>query len=246
MLNTNKISIFITGTDTGVGKTLVTGLLARFLLEKGYKTVTQKWVQTGLCSCSGDIDLHLDIMGKTRSEFEPFLRHMVPYGFKHPSSPHLAARLEGSEIDSHKIKESYKMLMREFDAVLVEGSGGALVPLNSNETMIDICAGIGIPALIVAENRLGAINHTLLTVEAFKKRNIPVLGVIFNRPSSREDSIVLDDNPRVVGNMGGVDILGEVPYCRDVSDRCEKFDAIGKKIILGLDRLLREGERKNG
>ena len=128
--------IFVTGTDTCVGKTIVTGLLGRYLKDRGLKVITQKWVQTGCIDTSEDIDMHAKLMDMDAEILKKYYDDMAPYIFKFPSSPHLAASLEKRKIDNCKIKNSYQRLIEDFDHVIVEGAGGILVPLNEKETMI--------------------------------------------------------------------------------------------------------------
>ena len=204
-------SIFIAGTDTGVGKTIVTGILAKRLIEKGYRVVTQKWVQAGP---SSDIDIHLKLMGKRKTDYARHLHSMSPYSFKFASSPHLASSLEGRCIKIDRIKKSLKDLSVHFDFVLVEGSGGLLVPLTRNMLLIDLVKRLRMSVLLVAENKVGAINHTLLSIEALKARNINILGIIFNTRSNRVDGRILKDNPHMVRRLAGVEILGVLPYLK--------------------------------
>ena len=96
--------IFVAGTDTGVGKTIITGLLGRYLLDKGYKVITQKWIQTGCNSKSGsDIELHLKIMGLDKNDIKEHLPYVSPYIFKYPFSPHKASELQQKRINADKI-----------------------------------------------------------------------------------------------------------------------------------------------
>ena len=166
-------SIFITGTDTGVGKTLITGLLARFFAEKENNVITQKWIQTGSRDFSEDIETHLKIMGRSKDVISGLEDFVSPYTYTFPASPHLAAEIDNTAVDEGKIKSAFNELSNKFDVVLVEGVGGFLVPINERKTVADIAEELNIPVIIVAENRLGAINQTLLTIEAIKKRNIP-------------------------------------------------------------------------
>lgn len=208
--------IFVAGTDTEVGKSVVTGLVARDLSERGYKVVTQKWVGTGCSRSSNDIDIHLKIMGKGRGDFRKFLPLMTPYIFKFPASPHLAARLEKRKVDSAKLKKNLKRLRRDFDFVIIEGSGGLLVPLNEKRLLIDVVKSLRLPVILVAPNRIGAINHTLLSIEALKSRKIKIIGIIFNNISKSEDKIVLRDNPRIIEKMSGTKVLGVLPWLNDI------------------------------
>ncbi len=203
-------AIFVTGTDTGVGKTYVCGLLLKYLKDKGIKAVTQKWVQTGCRSFrETDIALH------QRMAFLPEKKidNQIPYVFKHPVSPHLAAALENRRISKKVIKNSFKALCRNNEYVIVEGAGGVLVPLNKNTLMIDLVKELRLPVLIVVHNKLGAINHALLTIEALKKRKIKMIGILFNNVKGQNPKI-LADNPKIVAKLAKVRVLGILPHTR--------------------------------
>lgn len=222
--------IFIAGTDTGVGKTVVTGLLSCFLLREGYRVVTQKWVQTGHSNFCSDIDIHLSFMGKGKKDFQSYLPFMAPYVFRFVSSPHLAASLEKKRVDLVKIKESLTTL-NDFDFVVVEGIGGLLVPLNAESLLIDVIEELSLPVLIVAGNKLGVINHTLLSIEALKSRGIEILGIVFNNISKKENRIILKDNPKIVKKFAQEAVLGILPYSRNPFQLKKRFYPIGKKIL---------------
>ncbi|MDO8525833.1 MAG: dethiobiotin synthase [Candidatus Omnitrophota bacterium] len=166
--------IFVAGTDTGVGKTVVTKLLARCFTGEGYKAATQKWVETGV------------------------RKSAAVYSFKLPASPHLAAKHEGRTIKIDRIKNSLKRLAKKNDIVIVEGTGGLMVPLTRTKLFIDVIKELNIPVLLVAANRLGAINHTLLSIEALKARKVKLLGVVFNSISKKENTLISEDNPKIV------------------------------------------------
>ncbi len=238
----HKKSVFVTGTDTGVGKTLVTGLLGRFFSERGVRPVPQKWIQTGSSGSSEDIASHLNLMGKTKREFEDHLRHMAPYVLNFPSSPHLSARLEQKTIDVEKILGSFRVLEDRFDAVIVEGTGGLMVPIDHEKTVVDIWKKTGLPAVVVAENRLGAINQTILTVEALKKRDISILGIVFNQVSKRENEAVLKDNPVIVSELTGEEVLCSLPYSEDHDDLYRMFAPAGRIILDKLRKRDKDGK----
>lgn len=222
--------IFITGTDTAVGKTIVTGLLARYLREKGYKVITQKWVQTG-SRVSEDINLHLKIMGLPKTAIKKHLNYLCPYIFKLAASPHLAASAENRKIDIARIKKSFKFLSSEFDFVIVEGLGGALVPLDEKRLVIDIAGQLGLPVLVVAQNKLGVINHALLTMEALKQRKMKILGILFNNYQG-QNKLVLKDNPEIIGKITAGKILGVLPWSKRPDLLYKKFLPIARKINL--------------
>lgn len=214
--------IFVTGTDTGVGKSMVTGFLAKYLRQKGYQVVTQKWVQTGSRE-SVDINLHLKIMGVSRGAIKDYLDCVCPYIFKLPASPHLAARAEKKKIKISKIKKSFKLLSLKFDFVIVEGIGGALVPVNEKRLVIDIARELGLPVLVVAQNKLGAINQILMTLEALKSRKMKILGVLFNNCPG-QNKLILNDNPEIIKKMTQQKILGVLPWNK-------RFDLLYKKFL---------------
>lgn len=203
-------SLFITGTDTGVGKSVITGLLGRYLREKSVDVVTQKWVQ---CGPGHDLDVHDVLMDQEGADKD--CRN--PYFFRMPASPHLAARAEDKSIDKHHIFEQYYRLSQQRQMVLIEGAGGILVPLTETFLMADLVQELGLPVLVVAENRLGAINQVLMTLEVLKARNIDVAGVIFNQvKSSAEDVDILNDNLVIVREFSGqVPVLGSLPFSHD-------------------------------
>ena len=224
-------SVFITGTDTGIGKTIVTGLLARYLKEHNINVITQKWIQTGSNSLAEDIISQQELMGRKPSNIKKYLAYVCPYTFKFASSPHLAAKLEKSLINTGKIKNAFKVLKKNFDVVIAEGLGGVLVPINKDKLVIDIARDLKLPTIVVAGNKLGAINHTLLTIEALKGRNIKIVGIIFNNISKRGNKIILKDNPRIVKKVSKENILGTLPYAKNKDLLYKNFIPLGKKIF---------------
>jgi dethiobiotin synthetase len=229
-------AVFVAGTDTGVGKTTVTGLLKSFLLDRGCQAVTQKWIETGVSNVGKDIvGLNGTVPPKGTLSISIPTMSLKPYTFKFPASPHLAAGLEGKKINKSKIKKSFLSLKNKFDFVIVEGIGGALVPFNRKELVIDIAKELKLPVLLVVANKLGCINHTLLTVEAIKRRGMKIEGLIFNsnKKFGKKEKIIAKDNPRIVKKLTGERILGILPYSRDGELLYKNFMPIGKKYIRG-------------
>ena len=229
-------AIFVTGTDTGVGKSVVTGCLFRYLTEKGYRVITQKWVQTGSNSLlSSDIGIHFKISKLALSRVKEYLPLILPNVFKTSASPHLASRLENKKIDPDKIKKSFRSLSKIFDFVIVEGAGGALVPINKDKLLIDIVKELKLPALIVAGNKLGGINHTLLTIESLNARKIRILGLVFNNPW-KQDSLILKDNPRIIKALTGCEALGNLTQEPAYEKIYKNFIPIGEKILKRISK----------
>lgn len=182
---------FITGIDTGIGKSFVTGLMARFLLLHGEKVITAKAVQTGCEKLSEDLALHREIMGLERlPEDEQGLT--CPYLFSFPASPHLSAALENREVDPSRILAAVRVLSENFSTVLLEGAGGIRVPLRDRYTMLDLAAEGGFSTVVVTSPRLGSLNHTLLTVDALLNRGIAVAGLAYNLATPAAPEIQTD------------------------------------------------------
>ena len=227
-------ALFVVGTDTGVGKTMVAGCLAKYLKEKGAKVITQKWIQTGSGPKSfRDIDFHFKMMGYKMAKLKKYLPFIEPYVFKTSSSPHLAAKIEKRRINESVIIKSFKALSKEFDFIIIEGTGGALVPFNNKELIINIVKKLNLPVLVVSQNKLGAINHTLLTLEALKIRKIKNLGIIFSNLKGQNKRIIID-NPVIIKKLTGQRILGVLPWVKPAQELYNEFIPIAGKIMKGL------------
>lgn len=207
-------SLFITGTDTGVGKTMITGLLLKKLIGAGKKAVTQKWVQTGCSGISDDILTHLRSAGLPEDSRGAYANDISPYVLREPASPHLAAAMENTVISAGKIKSSFRRLAENHDIVLVEGAGGPLVPVSTRTLIIDLVRDLSLPVLIVSDNRLGAINHTLMAFETCVNRGLEVAGIILNNTVPREETVILEDNRRIIDVFTGGKVLGEIAHDR--------------------------------
>lgn len=188
-------TIVITGIDTDIGKTVATGLLARYLKEVGVAVITQKIVQTGCIDVSDDIRLHRQLMGVDLMP-EDHEGLTCPYLLPFPASPHLAARLAGISIVPEVITSATRQLEQNYDLVLLEGVGGIYVPLNDSLTLLDYCVRQHYSLIVVNSSRLGSINHTLLTLEAARYRELDVIGIIYNLDPDTLPEII-DDSQQV-------------------------------------------------
>lgn len=181
--------VFVSGIDTEIGKTVVTGWLARQWREAGVDVITQKLVQTGCVGASDDILLHRRIMGCGLFD-EDRDGHTMPALYAYPASPHLAARLEGRSLDLEAIDRATAHLCERYETVLVEGAGGLMVPLTEELLTIDYVARRGWPLLLVTSGRLGSINHTLLSLEAIAARGIALHGIAWNSRDDGNDEVI--------------------------------------------------------
>lgn len=184
---------FVSGIDTNIGKSYATAYLARLWNEQGRRTITQKFIQTGNPEgYSEDIELHRRLMGMDYlPEDEQGLTK--PEIFSYPASPHLASQIDHRAIDFDKIKRATDTLSRDYDAVLVEGAGGLMVPLTEDFLTIDYVRQEGYPLVFVTSGRLGSINHTLLSFEAIERRGIKLHTVMYNLFPEGEDKIIQED-----------------------------------------------------
>ena len=213
--------IFITGTDTDVGKTVVSAGLALVLRDRGMKVGVMKPVATGCYGKDGRL-ISQDaafLMEAAQNEFPPL---SSPSRFRNPLSPSVAAMLEKKEVDVPGILKSYRELQKHYDFLIVEGIGGLMVPLKKDYYVANLIRDMGLPIVIVSYAGLGAINHTLLTVDAATIRGLTVRGVIFNRVSVTNYSLAELTNPKVIHDLSGVPILGSLPNIDGLNmDNCQ-------------------------
>ena len=188
---------FVSGIDTGIGKSYAAGYLAKMWNGKGVRTITQKLVQTGNAGISEDIVLHRKIMdcGFLPEDIQGLT---MPEIYTYPCSPHLAAEIDRRPIDLEKIDSATEALSERYDAVLLEGAGGLMVPLTRNLLTIDFIAGHGYPLVFVTSGRLGSINHLLLSLEAMEKRNISLHTLVYNRYPADDDRLISEDTEKYV------------------------------------------------
>jgi dethiobiotin synthetase len=230
--------LFITGTDTGVGKTLVTAGIVRWLRARWIDAVPVKPVQTGAENRDGhlfapDLEFCLTTSGLKPDADEK--RLMCPYIYEPACSPHLAGRMAGRYPDISAIQKSVEILLRKRQVVIVEGAGGIMVPLNENETMIDLMKVFAYPVVLVSRIGLGTINHTLLSINTLNTAGLELAGIVFNRtePSLPENSYIEEDNPLFIARFGKVRVLGNIGYF-DISIPSEELWSRFEKSMPGI------------
>ena len=204
--------LFITGTDTDVGKTYVGTLIARALKNAGYRVGVYKPAASG-CRREGNRLVSDDAMSLWRAAGEPGeFEKVCPQCFLAPLAPHLAARAEGKEIDKKLLRDGLDYWRTRSDIVLVEGAGGLLSPLGDNDYVADLAHDFGLPLIVVARNSLGTINHTLLTIHAAKTLHggLKVAGIILNHPAPSGNDSSVDSNRQEIEIRTSVPVLAEV------------------------------------
>ncbi len=187
--------VFVTGTDTGIGKTLVSAILTL-----GLGATYWKPIQSGLDPLT-DTDSLRQMTGLCDRHFLPE-RHRLSA----PLSPHASAALDGVRIEL----QDFQLPQAPLSPLIIEGAGGVLVPLNDRDLMVDLMLYLGAPVILVSRSALGTINHTLLSLEALRTRGVAVLGVILNGPKN-------SGNRAAIETYGGVKILGEVEPLEEIT-----------------------------
>ena len=205
-------AILITGTDTGAGKTYVSCLLGRAMREKGFSVRPLKPVESG-CKPGADGAPFPEDASFLRDSFGPELplSAVCLYPLAAPVSPHLAAEAEGVAIDVGRIRSAIAAAAEASDLVLVEGAGGITVDICAGYSFADLAKDALLPVLVVAQNRLGVLNHLCLTMHFLRSGAIPVAGIVLN-DATPEPFPARDGNEGEVRRIAGDRYLGRVPH----------------------------------
>ena len=225
--------VFVTGTDTGIGKTVVAAALGLAAQACGRTAVVLKPGQTGDDgTITGDAEFCQTILGTE----EP-LEAISPFRLRAPLAPAVAARLEGVRVDPAVVRERHAALHERYDLVIVEGAGGLLVPFSDGVDMAGLAAMLGLPLVVVARPGLGTLNHILLTLEAAHRRGLTVLGVVL---SGFPDDPGLDvlTNPAALARLTPVPLLGVIPHDPDIDTEGGRPGDLARTGPAGLDPLL--------
>ena len=221
---------FVTGTDTGVGKTVIAVALIKALNLLGLRACGMKPIETG-CIREGDVLIPSDGMFiKTVARMEENVRYVTPYCFENPLAPFPASEIESVSIDFSKILGAYKDLSRLYDAIVVEGLGGLLVPIKRDYFVLDLARDLGLPLIVVSRLGLGMLNHTMLTVNYAVKEGLDVAGIIINSHQPPKETLAEDTNPDILKQICPVPLIGIVPYLRDL-----EISTIERAVVKNLD-----------
>ncbi len=220
-------SLFVTGTDTEAGKTFATAGIVRGFIGSGINAVPAKPVQTGCVNgIAEDLEFSLKTAGLTFPD--AVLSKLCPLLFVPACSPHLAAELAGTPIDLARMVTDLEDLRSDFECVVAEGAGGIFVPLGDGKTMLDLMVALEWPVVLVSSDKLGTINHTLLSLSALQNAGLEVAGVVINHTSPPSE-LISKSNTRAIRDYGGTAILGEIPFSPDSFPDCS-FTAICEKL----------------
>jgi dethiobiotin synthetase len=228
---------FITGTDTGVGKTIVTACLLSLYQKHSLNVGVMKPLETGVdpvCSSAANSDAKflMEI-----SHCDDPLSLVSPIRLKLAASPYQAAKMENRPINIDAILQSFHTLADKYENLLVEGAGGLMVPLTANYLIFDLIRDMGLPLLVVGRNALGTLNHTLLTLRVAKQEGIAVRGVILNQTEPGEPNEIEKGHAKIISELSGVPVLGEIPFIGNVSEESfsgESLDRIENSLDLDL------------
>jgi len=212
--------LFVTGTDTGVGKTYVSAGIATALKHRGVDVGVMKPAETGCRIRAGRLmpkdALHLMKSARVKDP----LSLVNPYRLRKPLAPSVAAAREGKKIDPDKILSAFNALCERHEFMIVEGAGGIMVPLCGEYTYLDLARTMGLPVLIVARPGLGTINHTLLSIAALKGRRIAIAGIVINYALDWKPGLAEETSPAVIEKISGIRIVGIIPHAS------RKFDSV--------------------
>jgi dethiobiotin synthetase len=212
MLNPLPIpGLFITGTDTGVGKTVIAGAIANWVHRRGRRVAVCKPCATGCVRRrEGLVSEDAEFLAACSDTPHP-LDLICPVRYAEPLAPAIAAERLGESLDWASINRSIRLMSVGSDLMIVEGVGGIMVPMDSKTTVLDMVVQLKVPTVIVARAGLGTINHTLLTIAALRGAGVRVAGVVINRYPTDVASAAEETNPRAIERWGKTSVLCLVP-----------------------------------
>ncbi len=213
-----KKGFFITGTDTGVGKTVIAAAIIKALQAGGINACGMKPVETGCSRVGGSLYPSDGMFLKKAARMDEGIHSVTPYSFENPVAPSLASETEGKSVNLPVIMKKFDALAKKYPAVIVEGVGGLLVPVKRDYFVLDLVKEMGLPLIVVSRPSLGTINHTLLTVKYAMKEHIEVAGVIINFSRPAEGTTAENTSPLVLQQFCPVPVLGVFPHLKGLED----------------------------
>jgi dethiobiotin synthetase len=224
--------LFVTGTDTGAGKTFVAAALAAALCERGLDLGVMKPAASGCRRIRGEL-VSDDALRLARAARSRDPRELIsPERFAAPVAPSVAARLAGRRIALPRIARAFRELSRRHGFVLVEGVGGLLAPLSERLLVADLAAGLGLPLLVVAANRLGCVNHTLLTLAEARRRRLTVWRTVLSDVAPDRSDRSRRTNASEIARLSGLPVFG-LPHCRSLSEAARRLRPLATEIAHG-------------
>lgn len=229
--------IFIAGTDTGVGKTVIAGAIARALSSYGVDVGVMKPIETGCRQSKGELIPADGMYLKGAACLNDPIGSITPYSFREPLAPYTASIRDKKKIHLETILKAYDRLRRRHSFLVVEGVGGLIVPLTRNVDLLDLILLLDLPVLLIARSGLGTLNHTLLTLRYGLEHRIRFAGVVLNQASPKK-TLSDETNAEVLSERITVPLAGPLPYFRKTGIQ-EKDIERSKKLLMG-NPLLKE------
>ena len=247
--------LFVTGTDTDIGKTALSALLLAELRRRGINAAPTKPAQTG---CEGGVpDLDYSLSMARMSVSDEDYANMSPYQFEPACSPHLAAEMAGTVIDISEMVIAARTLASEYEFVIAEGAGGVLVPLNRRaasvaqiisegnraqpgSTMLDLMQALKLPILLAARPGLGTINHTLLSIRALRSDGLDIAGIVLVASQPGEPGFIEEDNIVTIEQFGKVPVLGTIPYCAQLKEPTPNYNDLPIPVVAETEKIVNQ------
>lgn len=221
--------VFITGTDTGVGKTFVSALLLRALIDRGVDAAYVKSAATGVENGECEDVSFVVNHGHARGNLDD----LCPVRLKIPASPYAAAMAENAVVDTQTIARAVERVRFDRGFVVVEGVGGLLVPLTANHTVLDLVSELALPTLVVSRPGLGTVNHSLLTLDKLKASGNPAIGFVTCGACGSADGAdpTIPSNPALIEQFSGTPFLGHIPHCENPERDFQAWTSYLKKTV---------------
>ncbi|OPY77411.1 MAG: ATP-dependent dethiobiotin synthetase BioD 1 [Syntrophorhabdus sp. PtaU1.Bin153] len=227
--------IFVTGTDTGVGKTVISSAISAFFsLRKQMNVGVMKPFECGLSSTEGSLVPGDAIRLREASGSRDDLNIISPYTLESPVAPEVAAMLEHTDIDLSLVDKIFQNLKKSHDLLIIEGAGGIFVPIRKNVFFLDLIQKWNAPALVVSRLSVGTINHTLLTVHFLKKQGIKILGVVLNNTDGL-DGVAAETNPEILNQYLDVPFLGIFPHVKDLLEASIDWELMAETLMRNIN-----------
>lgn len=231
--------VFITATDTELGKTAVACALALLLRRRGLDVGVMKPVASGCRDKRGGVRLEDAEQLRAASGSDDDLSRICPVALPEPLSPHLAAERAGVSIERERIRVAFDELLRRHEILIVEGVGGLLAPIAPDCFVADMAAEMGLPLLVVTRWGLGTLNHTLLTVSEARRRGLEIIGLIVNECVDREHGVAETTAPGELRRMTNLTVLAQIPF-HEADDPADLYEQMARQIShLAVDEILR-------
>jgi dethiobiotin synthetase len=227
----SKPGLFIAGTDTGAGKTLIAGAIARILADAGMKVGVFKPIATcGKRTWDGVVSVETEFLANCANS-DLSLSTITPAGYLTDAGPAVSAAREKKAIDFERIAAAYKEICQSSDIVIVDGIGGVREPLTVEYDLLDLAVEFGLAVVIVVPSSRGMVNHTLMTIDCVRSARLKVAGVIINGYNAAESTAAKETAEEVIRQCGGVDVLCVVPFDETVDI---EESSLGEFIVCSL------------